>query len=215
MSVRLRLACALLLYFDCKVYYSLMFTCHVKMAVTIQMTLLVSLLLKNLLRIIRAIMLSYSRGDFNVAFCRDWTYHLMLHKCRIFSLTSMSCHWIWQVWSFFQCLKYQKPLASWMLVQMMCTICRLFYQCWPGSGIVYCILHFYLHAWSSTGLPPKDFGACTVHIPISKMHNFSAANSNDFRGIALSSVLCKLFDNAILEKFHNKLCTSDLKFGSK
>lgn len=43
----------------------------------------------------------------------------------------------------------------------------------------------------------------------------NAADSINFRGIALSSVYCKLFDNIILEKFNDKLCTSDLQFGFK
>jgi len=37
---------------------------------------------------------------------------------------------------------------------------------------------------------------------IPKKHNINVADSNNFRGIARNSVFCKLFDNAVLEKFH-------------
>jgi hypothetical protein len=40
-------------------------------------------------------------------------------------------------------------------------------------------------------------------------------DSNNFRGTALSSVFCKVFDNVILDKFHDKLCSSELHFGFK
>jgi len=64
------------------------------------------------------------------------------------------------------------------------------------------------------GSAPKDFGISTI-IPIPKKHNVNTADSNNFRGIALSSVFCKLFDHIILDKFQNKLCTSELQFGFK
>jgi len=64
------------------------------------------------------------------------------------------------------------------------------------------------------GTAPNDFGISTL-IPIPKKHGLSATDSNNFRGIALSSVFCKLFDNVIMDKFYDKLCTSDLQFGFK
>jgi hypothetical protein len=64
------------------------------------------------------------------------------------------------------------------------------------------------------GSAPKEFGMSTI-IPIPKKRNANAADSNNFRGISLSSVFCKVFDNIILEKFYDKLCTSDLQFGFK
>ena len=64
------------------------------------------------------------------------------------------------------------------------------------------------------GTAPKEFAASTI-IPIPKKHNINVADSNNFRGIALSSVFCKLFDNVVLDKFRDKLCTSDLQFGFK
>jgi hypothetical protein len=62
------------------------------------------------------------------------------------------------------------------------------------------------------GSAPIEFRASTI-IPIQKKHH--TTDSNNFRGIALSSVSCKLFDNAILYKFHDKLCSSELQFGFK
>jgi len=64
------------------------------------------------------------------------------------------------------------------------------------------------------GSAPRAFGASTI-IPIPKKHNINVADSNNFRGIALSSIFCKVFDNVILDKFHKHLCTSDLQFGFK
>ena len=50
-------------------------------------------------------------------------------------------------------------------------------------------------------------------LPIPKITNESAINSDNFRGIALSSVYVKLFDNIILVRYYDKLCSSDLQFG--
>ena len=64
------------------------------------------------------------------------------------------------------------------------------------------------------GSAPKDFSVSTI-IPIPKKQNINSALSDNFRGIALSSVFCKVFDNLILMKFLDKLCTSALQFGFK
>ena len=64
------------------------------------------------------------------------------------------------------------------------------------------------------GCAPTEFGTSTI-IPIPKKQNINLADSNNFRGIALSSVFCKLFDNVILDKFADNLCTSELQFGFK
>ena len=52
-------------------------------------------------------------------------------------------------------------------------------------------------------------------IPIPKKRNGNMADSENFRGIALSSVFGKTFDNVILHKYHDNLDTSDLQFGFK
>jgi hypothetical protein len=43
------------------------------------------------------------------------------------------------------------------------------------------------------GTVPKEFAASTI-IPIPKKHNINVVNSNNFHGITLSSVFCKLFE---------------------
>jgi len=43
----------------------------------------------------------------------------------------------------------------------------------------------------------------------------NAADSNNFRGIALSSVYGKLLDNLVLFQFGDELQTSQLQFGFK
>ena len=40
-------------------------------------------------------------------------------------------------------------------------------------------------------------------------------NSNNYRGIALSSMFNKLFDLILLSRFYDKLCSCDLQFGFK
>jgi len=37
----------------------------------------------------------------------------------------------------------------------------------------------------------------------------------NYRGIALSSIFGKLFDNIVLHRYHEMLCTSDLQFAFK
>jgi hypothetical protein len=64
------------------------------------------------------------------------------------------------------------------------------------------------------GSAPKQFGASTS-IQIPKNDHINGSDSKNFRGIALSSVFCKLFDNIILARFHDKLNSSDLQFGFK
>ena len=64
------------------------------------------------------------------------------------------------------------------------------------------------------GYVPSDFSASTI-IPIPKKSNADTSSSDNFRGIALSSVFCKILDNVILHKFQDKLNSCDLQFGFK
>ena len=82
-----------------------------------------------------------------------------------------------------------------------------------GSDLA-CFIAFLFTSMIVHGCAPSGFGASSI-IPIPKKHNINVADSNNFRGIALSSVFCKLFDNVVLEKFHAYLCTSDRQFGFK
>jgi len=52
-------------------------------------------------------------------------------------------------------------------------------------------------------------------IPIPKGHNVNMSDSTNFRGITLSSLFCKIFDNIILDQYCDTLLSSELKFGSK
>ena len=73
---------------------------------------------------------------------------------------------------------------------------------------------FLFTCMATHGSVPNEFGVSTV-LPIPKSHNSNSINSTNFRVIALSSVYCKLLDNIILGKFHDKLCTSDHQFDFK
>jgi len=65
------------------------------------------------------------------------------------------------------------------------------------------------------GSVPIEFGIWRI-LRIPKSHNSNSIDSTNFRGIALSSIYCKLLDNIILDKFHGKVCTSaDRQFGFK
>jgi hypothetical protein len=61
---------------------------------------------------------------------------------------------------------------------------------------------------------PTDFTVSTV-IPLPKKRNGFKSDSDNFRGIALGSMYGKIIDNVILNKYYNKLCTSDSQFGFK
>lgn len=63
---------------------------------------------------------------------------------------------------------------------------------------------------------PVDFGrSYTVPLPKVKNVQSKALSCSDFRGIAISSVISKLFENCILDVFQEFLCSSDNQFGFK
>ena len=53
----------------------------------------------------------------------------------------------------------------------------------------------------------------SVLVPIPKNLRKSIHDSNNYRSIAISSLIAKIFDNVILSKHEAVLCTSDLQFG--
>jgi len=73
---------------------------------------------------------------------------------------------------------------------------------------------FVFTCMATLGSVPNEFGVSTI-LPIPKSFNSNSIDSANFRGITLSSIFCKLLDNIILEKFHDKLCTSDHQFDFK
>jgi hypothetical protein len=61
---------------------------------------------------------------------------------------------------------------------------------------------------------PKDFLRSTA-IPIPKGKNINITDSNNYRGISLSSIFGKLFDLIVLTRYSDCLETCDLQFGFK
>ena len=59
------------------------------------------------------------------------------------------------------------------------------------------------------GTPPDDFQVSTV-ITIPKGIMVNLYDSSNYRGIALSSIYGKNFDQIIWSRYTDKLCTSDL-----
>jgi len=76
------------------------------------------------------------------------------------------------------------------------------------------IVSFLFTAIISHGSVPRDFVTNTV-IPIPKKTNCDMSDSENFRGISLSSLFGKIVDNVILSQFHENLCKSYLQFGFK
>ena len=79
-----------------------------------------------------------------------------------------------------------------------------------------CYVHFALlfNAIVVHGNLPDNFLYSTI-IPILKGRNANSCDSSNYRGIALSSIFSKVFDNLVLLKFSDELLTSDLQFGFK
>ena len=64
------------------------------------------------------------------------------------------------------------------------------------------------------GIPPSGLLLSTI-IPIPKNKRGNMSDSSNYRAIALSSLLCKLFDTIIIETYEDNLITDDLQFGYK
>ena len=65
------------------------------------------------------------------------------------------------------------------------------------------------------GTLPVRFLYSTIIVPIHKGRNVNISDSANYRGIALSSIYGKLFDNIMLYRFRESLSTSELQFGFK
>ena len=66
----------------------------------------------------------------------------------------------------------------------------------------------------SHGCVPISFLSSTI-IPIPKNPRLDLNNSENYRAIALSSVIGKFFDKIVIEKQVEQLGTSELQFGYK
>jgi len=83
-----------------------------------------------------------------------------------------------------------------------------------GSDILSKHLHYLFNCMLNHGYAPHDFSLSTL-IPIPKNTRKSLNDSNNYRAIALSSILSKALDHIILFKYQESLCTSDLQYGFK
>jgi len=87
-------------------------------------------------------------------------------------------------------LKYSHPIV-------ISILCKLF--------------NFFIH----TGFLPSNFGT-SYTVPIPKQDGrLYGLSVNDFRGISISPVISKIFENAILVRFADYFTTSDYQFGFK
>jgi len=100
----------------------------------------------------------------------------------------------------------------------------------PGKsdGYVDLTSDYFLHACDESGVHvsflfsgllvhgciPEDLSISTV-IPVPKGKHANMTNSNNRRGIALSSMFNKLFDLILLSRYYDNLCSCDLQFGCK
>jgi hypothetical protein len=75
-------------------------------------------------------------------------------------------------------------------------------------------LSFLLNAMLSHGCSPDALSRSTV-IPIPKNVRKSLNSSDNYRGIALSSIIGKILDYIILDKYSDSLLSSDAQFGFK
>ena len=64
------------------------------------------------------------------------------------------------------------------------------------------------------GMPPSRLLLSTI-VPIPKNKRGNLSDSSNYRAIALSNLLCKLFDTIIIETHEYNLITDDLQFGYK
>jgi len=61
----------------------------------------------------------------------------------------------------------------------------------------------------SHGTVPSHFSVNTI-LPIPKTKNASVTSSDNFRGIALSSIFVKLLDIIVIHRFYDNKCKKNL-----
>ena len=83
-----------------------------------------------------------------------------------------------------------------------------------GDDMLYDYLTLLYNGMVIHGCSPSDMIVGTM-IPIPKNKRLNASISDNFRGICLQSVLCKLLDIIILTKEMSHMKTSDLQYGFK
>lgn len=82
--------------------------------------------------------------------------------------------------------------------------------------VIACILTHLFNLMICYSHVPDKF-AHSYTVPLSKVHDTrtKAMTTDDFRGIAISSVLSKTFEYCIVDRFSDLLVTSDNQFGFK
>jgi len=108
--------------------------------------------------------------------------------------------------------------------EVVFAVCKL--KAGKGDGDIGLSSDYFLHACNELhvhisllfssllvhGVSPDRCNLSTV-VPIPKGKNVCLSDSANYRGIALSSILGKLLDLVVLDRFHDYLCLSDLQFG--
>ena len=83
-----------------------------------------------------------------------------------------------------------------------------------GTPKLFGLLKILINLMIIHGISPKDLLIGTI-IPIPKNKRVNVSNSDNFRGICLQSVICKVIDLVMLCKDEQCLQTSELQFGFK
>lgn len=61
---------------------------------------------------------------------------------------------------------------------------------------------------------PDSLETCTI-LSIPGKRNVNISDSANYRGVALCSVYCKIFDNVILARYSDKITSAELQLGLK
>ena len=83
-----------------------------------------------------------------------------------------------------------------------------------GSSKLVKMLRILFNMMIVHGISPRDMMVGTT-VPIPKGKRLNVQKSDNFRGICLQSILCKILDLCILSKNKNGLQSSDMQFGFK
>ena len=81
-----------------------------------------------------------------------------------------------------------------------------------GAHMLNVYISLLLTCMLTHGMPPSGLLLSTI-VPIPKNKRGNLSDSSNYRAIALSSLLCKLFDTIIIEAHEDNLITDDLQFG--
>ena len=105
-----------------------------------------------------------------------------------------------------------KAIAGLSLKKVVGTDCIAAEHIKYGGGVLALHLSTLFQAMLRHSFVPSEFREAVV-IPIVKDRNKDAADPDNYRGIAVASVVSKLFERVILMKWENCLRSSDLQFG--